>query len=477
MLVMNNKIKLDAITDMDVDFAVWYTDVVTKAGLASYSPVKGCMYLPPYGTALWENIKSELDKRLKETGHVNVTMPLLVPESMLQKEKDHIAGFAPEVAWVTYGGSEKLAERLCIRPTSEVLFCDYFSNNVQSYRDLPLLFNQWANIVRWERATRPFLRTTEFFWQEGHTLHETEKEARDEVASIHKLYADFARNVLAMPVIEGEKTAKERFAGAVETYTIEAMMHDGKALQAGTSHFLGQGFTKSFGIKFQGRTGKEEYPYQTSWGVSTRLIGGIIMTHGDNNGLVMPPFIAPIQAVVVPVASHREGVVEAAQRLLKSIDNVVRAHIDLSDNTPGWKFAQWEMKGVPIRIEYGPRDIEAGSCVIARRDTGEKLVVPVADLKKELPKILNTIHQSMYDKALRRRESMTHSAETLDQMVDLAKNKPGFIKAAWCESEACEDKLKEHAVTSRCIEKPDTISKCAICGKQSKHMVYWGKSY
>ena len=472
--------KLESITPRSTDFAQWYTDVVTKAGLAGYSSVKGCMYMPPYGTGLWENLRAELDKRLKETGHENVTMPLLIPESMLQREKDHIKGFAPEVAWVTHGGDEKLAERLCIRPTSEVLFCDYFANTIKSWRDLPKLYNQWANIVRWEKNTRPFLRTTEFFWQEGHTMHETEAEARKETMMIFKLYADFAKDVLAIPVISGRKTESEKFAGAVETYSIEAMMHDGKALQAGTSHYLGTGFTKAFGIKYQGRDGREAHPHYTSWGVTTRLIGAVVMVHGDDKGLVLPPRIAPIQVMIVPVQQQKEGVLVAAEELLATVKQVVRAKMDTTDNTPGWKFSEWEMKGVPIRIEYGPRDIQNKTCVVVRRDTGEKIITPLVDLSKELPKLLQSIHDNMYNTALNKMNQMIYSATTLEEMLEIANNKPGFIKAPWCGCESGEALLKEKAgVTSRCIDESIDTSKmkCAISGKPAKYMVYWGKAY
>jgi len=470
------------ITDMNVDFAKWYTDVVRKSGLADYSPIKGCMYIGPYGTALWENIRNELDSRFKALGHENVMLPLLISESMLQKEKDHIAGFAPEVAWVTHGGEEKLTERLCIRPTSEVLFCDFFQKQIQSWRDLPLKYNQWCNIVRWEKATRPFLRTTEFFWQEGHTLHETEEEARAHTIRMWENYADFAKNVLAMPVAVGRKTNLEKFAGAVETYTIEPLMHDGQALQAGTSHYLGTGFAKAYGITFADRSGKIAHPHQTSWGVSTRLIGGIIMSHGDNNGLVLPPRIAPVQVVVIPVQMQKDGVLKATEKLAKSIEKIARVKVDKGDQTPGWKFSEWEMKGVPLRIEYGPRDIENKTCVIARRDTGEKQTLLVADLKKQISLILDQIQNGIYEKALKRNEGMLHEAKTFDEMKELAKTKKGFIKAPWCGSDACEQRIKkEIGLTSRCIpsetfgQKIEVNSIC--CSSAAKHIVLWGRAY
>jgi len=474
---MENKKLVEAITDREVNFAQWYTDVVLKAKLATYAATRGCMYVHPYGTAIWENIRTLLDARFKETGHENVMLPVLIPESLLQKEKDHIAGFAPEVAWVTHGGNEKLSERLCIRPTSETLFCDYYKNEIQSYRDLPKLYNQWANIIRWEKTTRPFLRTMEFFWQEGHTMHETEAEARKETLQMLNIYKEFAEQVLAIPVICGRKTEKEKFAGAVETYTFEAMMYDGVALQSGTSHYLGTGFTRAFDIKFAGRDGKLAHPHYTSWGVTTRLIGAIVMVHGDNNGLVLPPAIAPVQAVIIPIAQHKEGILVAAERLRKEISKTVRVKIDLSDNTPGWKFAEYEMKGVPLRIEIGPRDVEAGTCVVARRDTGEKTTVAIADLKKKIPEMLKLVQDTLYRKALDRRNKMIYEAKTISDM----QGKAGFALAPWCGDLACELAVKEKAgLISRCIpfDKPlQGGEKCVCCGKPAKHMVYWGKQY
>ncbi|MCL2756340.1 MAG: proline--tRNA ligase [Firmicutes bacterium] len=473
--------QLDSITPRDVDFARWYTDVVTRTGLANYSTVKGCMIMPPYGNELWENMRAELDARIKKVGAKNVTLPLLIPESMLQREKDHIDGFAPEVLWITHSGEEKLAERLCLRPTSEVLFCEYFKNTIQSYRDLPMKLNQWANIFRAEKNTRPFLRTTEFFWQEGHTLHETEAEARKMTMQIQNLYNDYLRDFLALPLVEGRKTESEKFAGAVETYTREVMMYDGQALQTGTSHYLGTGFAKAFGITYQNREGREALPHYTSWGITTRMIGALVMVHGDDRGLVLPPHVAPIQAAIIPIMMHKQGILDAAKKLEKSIAKVVRTHVDASDNTPGWKYSEWEMRGVPVRIEYGPRDIENGTCVVVRRDTGEKAVVAVTNLKKELPKILQTIHDSMYSKALARQESMTYDARTLDEITEIAKTKPGFIRAPWCGCAKAEKLLKEKfATTSRCIVdefKQNTDIKCAISGEPAKYMVIWGKAY
>ncbi len=471
---------VEEITSMDVDFAKWYTDVVKKAELCEYTSVKGCMVLRPYGYAIWENIQKIMDGMFKETGHENVCMPMFIPESLLQKEKDHVEGFAPEVAWVTHGGNEKLEERLCVRPTSETLFCEHYKSIVHSYRDLPKLYNQWVSVVRWEKTTRPFLRTREFWWQEGHTIHATAKEAQEETIRMLNIYADFCENVLAIPVVKGVKTAKERFAGAEETYTIEALMHDGKALQSGTSHYFGDGFAKAFGIQFQDKDNQLKYPYQTSWGTTTRLIGAIIMTHGDNNGLVLPPKVAPIQIVVVPVASHKAGVTEKAQEVYGRLSKICRAKIDVTDNSPGWKFAEYEMKGVPLRLEIGPRDIEKNQCVIVRRDTREKYFVSLDEFEARVPELLEDVHKGMYEKALARRTEMTYTAHNMDEMKDIADNKPGFIRAMWCGDRACEDALKENVgVTSRCIpfEQEAVADTCVCCGKKADKMLYWGKAY
>ena len=407
-------------------------------------------------------------------------MPMFIPESLLQKEKDHVEGFAPEVAWVTHGGEEELEERLCVRPTSETLFCDHFKNIVHSYRDLPKLYNQWCSVVRWEKTTRPFLRSREFLWQEGHTLHATPEEAREETTRMLNVYARFAEEVLAMPVVKGQKTEKERFAGAEATYTIEALMHDGKALQSGTSHYFGDGFAKAFGIEYTDKNNNLVHPFQTSWGTTTRLIGAVIMTHGDDSGLVLPPAIAPIQAVVIPIACHKPGVLEKANEVYARVSKVCRAKIDDSEQSPGWKFAEYEMKGVPLRIELGPKDIENNSCVVVRRDNREKTVVSLDELETRLPELLKTVHDGLYQKALERRANMTFDALTLDEFKDIADNKPGFIRAMWCGDRECEDKLKEVAgVTSRCIpfEQEHLSDKCVCCGKEAKHMLYWGKAY
>ena len=472
--------KVKDITSMNEDFAKWYTDVVKKAELVDYSIVRGCMIIRPYGYAIWENIQKELDTRFKELGHENVMMPMFIPESLLQKEKDHVAGFAPEVAWVTMGGNEKLQERLCVRPTSETLFCDHYKDIIHSYRDLPKLYNQWCSVVRWEKTTRPFLRSLEFLWQEGHTMHETAEEALLETETMLGVYADFFENCLAIPVVKGKKTDKEKFAGAEATYTIEAMMHDGKALQSGTSHYFGDGFSKAFDITFTGRDNLPHFPHQTSWGVSTRIIGAIIMTHGDDNGLVLPPRIAPTQIIIVPVATHKEGVVEKAEEIKTQLSKNFRVKIDASNNSPGWKYAEYEMKGIPLRLEIGPRDIENNQCVLALRPDGSKRIVSLDNLEEEIGKALDDIHNILYNKALENRKEKTYSAETLDELTKIADEKNGFIKALWCGELSCEEELKEKAgVSSRCIpfgeETPEGV--CVCCGKKAKHLVYWGKAY
>ena len=471
---------VESITSMDEDFAQWYTDVVKKAELIDYSSVRGCMVIRPYGYAVWENIQHDLDSRFKKTGHENVYMPMFIPEGLLQKEKDHVEGFAPEVAWVTHGGGEKLTERLCVRPTSETLFCEHYANIIHSYRDLPKLYNQWCSVVRWEKTTRPFLRSTEFLWQEGHTMHETEQEARAETEQMLNIYADFCEEALAIPVIKGRKTDKEKFAGAEATYTIEAMMHNGVALQSGTSHYFGDGFARAFDITFTGRDNKLAYPHQTSWGVSTRLIGAIIMTHGDDNGLVLPPAVAPVQAVIVPIAMHKEGVLDKANELYTRLSSICRAKLDDSDNSPGWKFAEYEMKGVPVRIEIGPKDIEQGQCVLVRRDNGEKSIVPLDQLEDAVSKALRAVHDGLYAKALKNREERTYTCIDWADLLQIAGEKTGFVKAMWCGDLACEEKIKEEAgLSSRCMpfEQEQLADTCICCGKPAKAMVYWGKAY
>ena len=471
---------VEEITSMDEDFAKWYTDVVKKAELCEYTSVKGCMVIRPYGYAIWENIQHIMDSMFKATGHENVCMPMFIPESLLEKEKDHVEGFAPEVAWVTHGGSEKLEERLCVRPTSETLFCEHYANIVHSYRDLPKLYNQWVSVVRWEKTTRPFLRTREFLWQEGHTIHATAEEAQEETIRMLNVYAEFCEKYLAMPVVKGVKTAKERFAGAEDTYTIEALMHDGKALQSGTSHYFGDGFAKAFDIQFTGKDNKLHHPFQTSWGTTTRLIGAIIMTHGDDNGLVLPPAVAPIQLVIIPIASHKEGVLDKANELKNKLASVCRVKLDDSDNSAGWKFSEYEMKGVPLRLEIGPKDIENNRCVVVRRDNGEKIFVSLDELEAKIPELLEAVRDGLYQKAIDRRAAMTFTARDYAELKDIADNKPGFIKAMWCGDRKCEDKLKDElGITSRCIpfEQEHLSDTCVCCGKPAKHMLYWGKAY
>ena len=471
---------VEAITPINEDFAQWYTDVCLKAELVDYSSVKGCMILRPYGYAIWENITRILDGMFKATGHENVAMPIFIPESLLQKEKDHVEGFAPEVAWVTHGGLEQLEERLCVRPTSETLFCDHFAHVLHSWRDLPMKYNQWCSVVRWEKTTRPFLRSREFWWQEGHTIHETAEEAVEETLQQLNTYADFCEKYLMIPVVKGKKTDKEKFAGAEATYTIEAMMHDGKALQSGTSHYFGDGFSRAFDVQFTGRDNQLQYPHQTSWGVSTRLVGAIIMTHGDDEGLILPPAIAPYQVVIVPVAAHKPGVTEKAEELAARVSKFARVKLDNSDNSPGWKFSQWEMKGVPLRLEIGPKDIEKNQCVLVRRDTREKTFVSLDELETAIPRLLEELSANLYQRALENREARTWAATTLDEVKKLAAENTGYIKTMWCGDEACEEKMKEEAgLSSRCMpfEQEQLSDVCPCCGKPAKVMVYWGKAY
>ena len=472
---------VEAITSMEVDFAQWYTDVVKKADLVDYSSVKGCMIIRPYGYAIWENIQRILDTRFKELGHENVYMPMFIPESLLQKEKDHVEGFAPEVAWVTHGGSDKLEERLCVRPTSETLFCEHYAKVVQSHRDLPKLYNQWCSVVRWEKTTRPFLRTREFLWQEGHTVHATAEEAIVETEQMLNVYAEFCEKSLCMPVVKGKKTESDKFAGAVATYAIEALMHDGKALQAATSHYFGDGFAKAFNMTYQDKENKLSYVHQTSWGSTTRLIGAIIMSHGDNNGLVLPPDVAPIQVIIVPIAQHKEGVLDKAYELRDRLAKQFRVKVDSSDNSAGWKFAEYEMKGVPIRLEIGPKDIENNQCVLVRRDNREKVFVSLDNLEEGLTTTLNAYAEAIYNKALENVKNRSYACTSIDEINEkLAANGDGFVKAMWCGEEACEDKVKElTGVGSRCIpfEQENLSETCVCCGKPAKHMVYWGKAY
>ena len=475
----NDKKLVEAITSMDVDFAQWYTDVVRKAELIDYASVKGCMVIKPDGYAIWENIQHELDRRFKETGVQNVYMPLFIPESLLQKEKDHVEGFAPEVAWVTHGGLEPLQERLCVRPTSETLFCDLYARDIHSHRDLPKLYNQWCSVVRWEKTTRPFLRSREFLWQEGHTAHATAEEAEERTIQMLNLYADFCEEVLAIPVIRGRKTDKEKFAGAEATYTIEALMHDGKALQSGTSHNFGDGFAKAFGIQYADKENKLQYVHQTSWGMTTRLIGAIIMVHGDNNGLVLPPRIAPTQIVIVPIQQRKEGVLDKAYELKDRLSNF-RVKVDDSDKSPGWKFSESEMRGIPVRVEIGPKDIEANQAILVRRDTHEKITVSLDELEARAGELLETIQKDMLERARAHRDSHTYTATEWDEFVKTINEKPGFVKAMWCGCQECEDKIKEvTGATSRCMPfaQEQLSDKCICCGKPAKKMVYWGRAY
>ena len=464
---------------MDEDFAQWYTDVVKKAELCDYASVKGCMVIKPAGYAIWENIPHELDRRFKENGVQNVYMPLFIPESLLEKEKDHVEGFAPEVAWVTHGGLEPLQERLCVRPTSETLFCDFYAKDIHSYRDLPKVYNQWCSVVRWEKTTRPFLRSREFLWQEGHTAHATAEEAEARTIQMLNLYADFCEQVLAIPVIRGQKTDKEKFAGAEATYTIESLMHDGKALQSGTSHNFGDGFAKAFGIQYAAKDNTLQYVHQTSWGMTTRMIGAIIMVHGDNNGLVLPPRIAPTQVVIVPIQQQKEGVLDKAFALKDVLSNF-RVKVDDSDKSPGWKFSESEMRGIPVRVEIGPRDIENNEAVLVRRDTHEKITVSLDEIEAKVSELLDTIQSDMLERARAHRDSHTYVATTYDEFVKTINEKPGFVKAMWCGDQACEDKIKEDtAATSRCMPfaQENLSDKCVCCGKPAKKMVYWGRAY
>ena len=471
---------VEAITSMEEDFAQWYTDVVKKAELIAYSSVKGCMIIKPAGYAIWENIQQALDKKFKETGVENVYMPMFIPESLLQREKDHVEGFAPEVAWVTYGGLNQLQERLCVRPTSETLFCDFYANEVQSYRDLPKLYNQWCSVVRWEKETRPFLRSREFLWQEGHTAHATAEEAVERTEQMLNLYADFLEKELAIPVIRGRKTEKEKFAGAEATYTIESLMHDGKALQSGTSHNFGDGFAKAFGIQYTDKENKLQHVHQTSWGMTTRIIGAIIMVHGDNSGLVLPPRIAPVQVAVIPIQQNKEGVLDKAYELKGILQKNFKVKVDDTDKSPGWKFSEQVMRGIPVRIEIGPKDMEANQCVVVRRDTREKQVVSLDELESKIGEILDTMQQDMFERAKAHRDAHTYVAKDYEEFKDTIANKPGFVKAMWCGEQACEDKIKEETTaTSRCIPfaQENLGDTCVCCGKAAKHMVYWGKAY
>ena len=475
----NDKKLVEAITSMDVDFAQWYTDIVKKAELIDYSSVKGCMIIKPAGYAIWELIQRQLDDMFKATGVENVYMPLFIPESLLNKEKDHVNGFAPEVAWVTHGGMNPLQERLCVRPTSETLFCDFYANEIQSYRDLPKVYNQWCSVVRWEKETRPFLRSREFLWQEGHTAHATAEQAEERTIQMLNVYADFCEKVLAMPVVKGRKTDKEKFAGAEATYTIEALMHDGKALQSGTSHNFGDGFAKAFNIQYTDKDNTLKYVHQTSWGMSTRLIGALIMLHGDDSGLVLPPRVAPTQVMIIPIQQKKEGVLEMAAKLKDRLSNF-RVKVDDSDKSPGWKFSECEMRGFPIRVEIGPKDIEANQCVLVRRDTREKIEISLDDIETKVAQLLETIQSQMLERARAHVASHTYSVTSYEEFEKTVNEKPGFIKAMWCGEQECEDMIKEKTgATSRCMpfEQENLHSVCVCCGKPATKMVYWGRAY
>ena len=476
----NDKKLVEAITPMEEDFAQWYTDVVKKAELMAYSSVKGCMIFKPAGYAIWENIQKEMDARFKKAGVQNVYLPVFIPESLLEREKDHVEGFAPEVAWVTQGGLNPLQEKLCVRPTSETLFCDFYKDEIQSYRDLPKVYNQWCSVVRWEKETRPFLRSREFLWQEGHTAHATAEESQERTLQMLNVYADFCEEVLAIPVVKGRKTEKEKFAGAEATYTIEALMHDGKALQSGTSHNFGDGFAKAFGIQFTDKDNKLKYVYQTSWGMSTRIIGAIIMVHGDDSGLVLPPRIAPTQVMIIPINQKKEGVLEKAQEIKAALSEKFTVKLDDSNKNPGWKFSEQEMRGIPVRIEIGPKDIEAGQAVIVRRDNREKTVVSLDNITEAVGEILEKMQADMLAKATAHRDANTHEAHNWEEFTDILTRKQGFIKAMWCGDRACEEAIKdETGATTRCMpfEQEHLSDVCVHCGKPAKTMVYFGKAY
>jgi prolyl-tRNA synthetase len=465
---------------MEEDFAKWYTDIVKKAELAEYSSVRGCVIIRPYGYAVWELIQKNLDRMFKQTGHENVYMPMFIPESLLQKEKDHVEGFAPEVAWITHGGNEELTERLCVRPTSETLFCEHYANIIHSYRDLPKLYNQWCSVVRWEKTTRPFLRTLEFLWQEGHTAHETAEQAQEETIRMLDVYAEFCERILAIPVIKGQKTEREKFAGAKSTYTIESLMHDGKALQTGTSHNFGDGFARAFNIQYTDRNNQLQYVHQTSWGMSTRLIGAVIMVHGDNDGLVLPPEVAPIQVIIVPVRQDAEGVLDKAYEIKNRLMENIRVKLDESDKMPGWKFSEYEMRGVPLRLELGPKDIEKNQCVVVRRDNRSKQFIPLDEIETRIPEILAEIQKDMLEKAREMRDKKTYIIKTMDEFISICEKTPGFIKAMWCGNEACEEGIKEKTgASARCIpfDQEKLSDRCVCCGEKAEKLVYWGKAY
>jgi prolyl-tRNA synthetase len=474
---------VDQIADKSDDYSQWYTDVILKTKLADYSPVRGCMVIRPYGYALWENMQAGLDARFKATGHVNAYFPLFIPESLMKKEAEHVAGFAPELPWITEAGGEKLEERLAIRPTSEAIILSMYSKWVQSWRDLPLLINQWANVVRWEKRTYLFLRTREFLWQEGHTVHRTEQEAMDEVLRMLEVYREFAETELAMPVIPGRKSDAEKFAGAAATFTVEAMMGDGKALQAGTSHFFAQRFAEAFNISFLDMDGERRFAWTTSWGASTRLIGGIIMMHGDDSGLMMPPRVAPYQVVIVPIFRNddeRSRVYEAVQAIIRDLTGAVRVHADWSDNKPGWKYNEWEMRGAPLRLEVGPRDVDQGQAVAVRRDNRAKESIPIAGLGQRLAELLDEVQGSMLDRARVFRDARTWTVSSVNEIAEQIEKERGFFRAPWCSSPACEDAVKaKTGATLRCIplEGGDVRGSCLVCGARADQTAIFGRSY
>ncbi len=471
---------VEQITAMDQDFAQWYTDVVIRADLISYSNIRGCMVIRPRGYALWENIQKELDRRFKETGVENVYLPLLIPEHLLQMEKDHVEGFAPEVAWVTMGGEEELTERLCIRPTSETLFCDHVKDIVHSYRDLPVIYNQWCSVLRWEKTTRPFLRSAEFLWQEGHTFHATAQEAEERTIQMLNVYADFCEEILAIPLVKGKKTDKEKFAGAEATYTIEALMHDGKALQSGTSHNFGSGFADAYGIQYTNKENQLSSVYETSWGLSTRIIGAIIMVHGDDSGLVLPPRIAPVQSMIIPIQQKKPGVLDAAYALRDQLKGDYSVKVDATDKSPGWKFSEQEIQGIPTRIEIGPKDIEKKQAVIVRRDTREKIAAPLDKVNEILAQVLEEMQKDMYDRAKAHLEANTHVARTWEEFQTILNEKQGFIRSMWCGDQACEEAIKEETgATTRCMPFRQTRHSevCVHCGKPARAEVFFGKAY
>ncbi|MBF0406675.1 MAG: proline--tRNA ligase [Candidatus Riflebacteria bacterium] len=477
----NDQKVLDAITPKSTDISKWYTDVVLKARLADYSPVKGCMIIRPYGYSIWEGVQRVLDAEFKRTGHENAYFPIFIPESFLTKEAEHVEGFAPEVAWVTQGGKEKLEERLAIRPTSEAIIGHMYAKWVESYRDLPILINQWANVVRWEKVTRPFLRTTEFLWQEGHTAHRTHEEAMEEVMRMLEVYRNFAENTLALPVVTGEKSQKEKFAGALNTYTIEALMPDGQALQSGTSHDLGQNFSKAFNIQFLDSDSERKLAWTTSWGMSTRIIGAIIMLHGDDRGLRLPPKIAPMQAVIIPIIyKEAEPVLSKANQISERLKSRgIRVHTDARDTyKPGWKYAEYEMMGVPLRIEIGQKDLEKGQICLVRRDTQEKMFIPDAELESKVDFLMNDIQQNLYNQALEIRKSKTFKASTFAEFMSVVKENSGMADVSWCGKPSCEERFKSEAgATIRCLQNEPAFSKCVVCGEEAKHRIYVARAY